>query len=277
MSKKSQRKRTAALQQRCHAGLGTLRRRAAQPAERSAWEHMGMEQQKVVFTILGQDRTAHAVAALGAGTAAPAQAAIDAVLADRPPRACRAGCAWCCEIAVAVSGYEALWIAQRLTQHCDPEALEAVRTRLRDQAARIAGLTWQEHERAQIPCALLTADRTCSVYSARPLSCRHWTSPDAERCFFAARHPGTLGVEQITALGEVVGLSTIAIGAALAQAGVSAAYFELHGAVARALDTPNAAERWARGEPIFAGCKRAQHLNDRLSEAFDVLKAAQRA
>jgi Putative zinc- or iron-chelating domain len=277
MSKKAQRKRTAVLQQRCHKGLTELTRRAdAREGTIPAWEQMGVLQQRIVLTVLGQDRTARAPCQIGAGTAQPVQAAIDSILADLPPRACRPGCAWCCQIAVAVSGYEALWIADTLWQRLSPAELDEVRTRLRDQAARIANLPWEQHEQAHLPCALLTAEGTCGVYEARPLACRHWTSPDAARCQAAAAQPFTLGVEQVLPLRDVVALSIVAIGAALAHAGVSAAYFELHSAVSCALETPHAAERWARGELIFAGCKRAQHMNDTLSETFDVLKAAQR-
>jgi hypothetical protein len=36
--------------------------------------------------------------------------------------------------------------------------------------------------------------------------------------------------------------------------GLGAKMYELRSAVLRALDTPDAEERWARGEDVFAGC-----------------------
>jgi len=39
------------------------------------------------------------------------------------------------------------------------------------------------------------------------------------------------------------------------HSGLDGRTYELHGALLRALDTPDAEERWARGEDVFAGCK----------------------
>ena len=39
------------------------------------------------------------------------------------------------------------------------------------------------------------------------------------------------------------------------RSGLDGRTYELPGALLRALDTPDAEERWARGEDVFAGCK----------------------
>ena len=43
--------------------------------------------------------------------------------------------------------------------------------------------------------------------------------------------------------------------AIVVQSGLVGNTYELHSALLRALDTPDVAERWARGEDVFAGCK----------------------
>jgi hypothetical protein len=40
----------------------------------------------------------------------------------------------------------------------------------------------------------------------------------------------------------------------LREAGLDDGLYEMHSALARALDVPDAAERWARGEKLFATC-----------------------
>ena len=39
------------------------------------------------------------------------------------------------------------------------------------------------------------------------------------------------------------------------QSGLDGNTYELHSALLRAFDTPDAEERWARGEDVFAGCR----------------------
>ena len=40
------------------------------------------------------------------------------------------------------------------------------------------------------------------------------------------------------------------------EAGLDGKFYELHHALRRVMDTPDAAERWARGEDIFSGLLR---------------------
>jgi hypothetical protein len=57
--------------------------------------------------------------------------------------------------------------------------------------------------------------------------------------------------EQVVEQGAETGLAE-----ALVSAGRDGNVYELNSALATALNTPNAAARWASGEEIFAGCKR---------------------
>lgn len=43
----------------------------------------------------------------------------------------------------------------------------------------------------------------------------------------------------------------------LQSAGLDAEVYEFNSALAKALETPDAADRWAKGENVFASCTRA--------------------
>jgi Fe-S-cluster containining protein len=120
---------------------------------------------------------------------------------DGPPISCKAGCSACCSIIIYGEMHEAeLLIAEA------PEAVRRAEPQLRrnverwhaaiapgdaeaathgDPGAvdRVAGV-WRDLD---MPCPFLSSEGLCSVYEARPMSCRTYfvTSP-AEAC--AVRH-----------------------------------------------------------------------------------------
>jgi hypothetical protein len=112
--------------------------------------------------------------------------------------------------------------------------------------------------KAKIPCALLTAQGGCGGYPARPIKCRSWTSFDPGKCEQAFHqnppratvpvHPGVKAVGDGTMTGLRRGPH---------DAGMDAGGYELNSAVLCALETPDAAARWASGENIFAQCRTA--------------------
>ena len=110
------------------------------------------------------------------------------------------------------------------------------------------------------PCALQGSDHVCCVYARRPLRCRplhaisiakemgrHEVPPARSQ----AAEPDEPRHEQNVAQGIEVGLTR-----ALQSAGLDANIYELNSALATALETPDAAERWARGEDIFRNTSR---------------------
>jgi Fe-S-cluster containining protein len=108
---------------------------------------------------------------------------------------------------------------------------------------------------APLPCPLQGQDHVCCVYTARPLRCRilhaitvarDTPGPDAPP---GESRPEALDDnrhEQTVAAGIEIGVTR-----ALKSAGLDANIYELNSALATALETPDAAERWARGENIF--------------------------
>ena len=95
---------------------------------------------------------------------------------------CRAGCAHCCIVNVAVLKPEAEHVTDFLLQtRSEAELLDLYQELSRlDRETR----TLDEEERimARIKCAFLDSSGSCSIYPVRPLLCRSVTSTDAATC-----------------------------------------------------------------------------------------------
>jgi Fe-S-cluster containining protein len=219
-------------------------------------DHVVEQQSADASAALAGGRTPLTILSLAERTAARVEA-----LSDRSPeksqRACRAGCAACCRLAVSILPIEAVWIAGRLRATRASAELAALRERVSTTSRLVSHLTIFERAGARIPCAMLDARGNCSIYEFRPLGCRGWTSFSRQPCEAAlsAARPGHDGprdrVASRAASGATEGLET-----ALRRAGLDATAYEFHAALLRALDTPDAAARWADGERVFEGCAR---------------------
>ncbi len=105
------------------------------------------------------------------------------------------------------------------------------------------------------PCALQGANHVCCVFAQRPLRCRPLHAilianelgrHDGPPVRPPAEASGEFEHERIVAQGIEDGMTQ-----ALKSAGLDANRYELNSALATALEIPDAAERWARGEDVF--------------------------
>lgn len=121
-------------------------------------------------------------------------------------------------------------------------------------AAKVSGLSFEAHAQAKIPCALLV-DGTCSVYLRRPFACRAWNSTSAARCeeIFHG-DPVTMIPPIDTCAYEAAWDVARGTAEGLRPARLDGNTYELHSILRRALETPEALQRWLQGEDIFAGC-----------------------
>jgi Fe-S-cluster containining protein len=276
MSKKAKQRRIAALQAKFRATVRALEAHEHLIAGADPLPHAIWTQEHHTATLLAQGRSETEALAVGESMTQQATLWITEILSAPGVRVdCAPGCAWCCTIPVAVSPPEALLIAEHLRTSLSPEALATVRARLQTRAAEIAPLSWEAHADAILPCALLDGGH-CTVYEARPVACRAWTSPDARQCQHAQTHPWSDVVTPVGPCLDVAAATQLGVTAGLLCSGVSAAYLELHSAVCCALATPRAAERWAQGEPVFQHCKRADHVNATLEGHMAAARAAAR-
>jgi Fe-S-cluster containining protein len=169
--------------------------------------------------------------------------------------ACRAGCDFCCHTAVTVAPPEVFAIADYLRAHYGAEELRAVHAQLDRNAARAASVTRDAYIAALIPCALLTPDGNCRAYHVRPLACAGFLSTSREACAAEFQRVPGRGAVPLDRHGMAAGLGA-AHGLKLAcqAAGRDGEFHELHHALRRALDEPDASERWAREARVFEGC-----------------------
>ena len=166
--------------------------------------------------------------------------------------ACRAGCSWCCNFtSVLTSAAEVLRIAAYLRAKLAPEDLQAITKRLAQRTAHISALPEERRGRARIPCALLVNQR-CSIYPVRPLACMGVTSSNAAACEASYRSGWTRPIPNGPRhLGIAVDVRT-GMTESLTHAGLDGSGLDLTIALRIALETPDIADRWLAGEPVFA-------------------------
>ena len=170
--------------------------------------------------------------------------------------ACTEGCAWCCYLGYAsISVPEAVAIADHLRDDLDEEMRTRIEARVDASIEAAEGLGPEARWRAREPCAFLDVDRgRCRVYEVRPLRCRGWNSLDADACEQSYRRRDDAVDVPSNRLRFVLGANTEE-GQALAfgDTGRDARRGEMAQAVRLALDEPELAARWGRGEAVFDG------------------------
>jgi len=105
-------------------------------------------------------------------------AKVAAHLANGPHRvSCKAGCAHCCYLMPLTTLAEGTAAAEHVLS--DPQArlklptlLKRIETQLR--TYRDLEFNGEEYARRMVPCALLGGDNRCTVYPARPSTCRYY-------------------------------------------------------------------------------------------------------
>jgi Fe-S-cluster containining protein len=205
---------------------------------------------QVASEALAGERTPEAVAQLFLGTALRVE---DALARFELPVACRSGCSRCCHgTKVNVSVPEALAIADVLCNAAGPDSAD-LETRVTAAALEMRELDIGERWRKQVPCAFLDAESGhCSIYPVRPLACRQHHSVDVFECERAAADPsGESRVHTRALIDAIWGAARSAVRYACQDAGLDDRPFELTNAVAFAMKSREARERWTRGERVF--------------------------
>jgi hypothetical protein len=109
----------------------------------------------------------------------------------------------------------------------------------------------QERFNQRRPCALLV-DNRCSIYAVRPILCRGWTSYDVAQCEQALHQAeDNLSVDNDARIRQAASDIEQELLAATRDAGLPTRQLELTAALRIALESPDASERWTRGEDVF--------------------------
>jgi len=167
--------------------------------------------------------------------------------------ACREGCSLCCaSLRVDVFAHEVFLIARHVRDHFSAEEMSNLLLRLAEHSSKVSLLTPFEHATRNIPCPLLR-DGRCSVYSARPHSCRRHHSTDFAACQLTFDHPTDLDIPAAhdrQLFRELTGAMQEHI-AAYEASGFDYTIYELGTALQEALEDPSCWQHWQGHEEAF--------------------------
>ncbi|HEY8538064.1 MAG TPA: YkgJ family cysteine cluster protein [Steroidobacteraceae bacterium] len=175
-----------------------------------------------------------------------------AAAADAPTLACKNGCYWCCYFTVDVRAVEVFRILEVMATFDDDIRARAA-AEIRTNAAALAGLDDEARLRHTLKCPFLRFGR-CSIYLARPQTCRNYHATSSAGCAQAFREPDNDDIDPEFAplVYQSGGAHVDAFASALKEAGYDAAVYELNGALAAALADPHGTRaRFEAGEPPF--------------------------
>lgn len=166
------------------------------------------------------------------------------------PLACTVGCAWCCHLKVAVTAPEVIALAAHL-DGLPAEVRERAVERIVAVDTRTRGMSTAQRLAARIACPLLE-DGRCIAYESRPAACRAANSYDAAGCERALSEPtkairvanSPIAVSMCDATRGAASVTAMAVG-------LDGRLLELNAALRIAVERPNAAEQWSRGQPAF--------------------------
>ena len=207
---------------------------------------------------LEDSRDAGSIAPLAAFLGANLQVAWRAE--PRMALGCRIGCAHCCNAWVSAKAPEVL-IARRAIP---ARQLEALKASVASAYARTGTAGPDSRAAMAVPCPMLE-DGRCTVYAARPSTCRTAVSLDASLCA-AAFQPDAVPVDIPTPDFHIVMRRgyAIALAGALKRSGFAAASYEFVAAMRAALARGDAETAWLSGEDVFGGVQ-----TDPGSDPFD--------
>jgi len=182
----------------------------------------------------------------------------DARLAAAPDAstlACKNGCYWCCYFSVDVRPAEVFAILEFMEQQLPLQEQARVREEIDANSQVLKNLS--DHERAgkDIKCPFLAAGR-CTIYAARPQTCRNYHATDSAGCQKSYQEPDNEDIDPEFAplVYQSGGAHVDAFAKAMHDAGYDIAAYELNTALAQAMRNPLAArQQFENKQSPFSG------------------------
>lgn len=168
--------------------------------------------------------------------------------------ACRAGCTWCCHFSVDVRAIEVFRILDVIEREFSVEQRAQLRAEVRTNSETFKNLDALERMRRNVKCPFLSADR-CSIYAARPQTCRNYHATDAAGCQMSYEDPDNLDIDPEFApfVYQAGGAHVEAFNKALREAGYDDRVYELNAAFDAAFSDPAARARFEGKQKPFVG------------------------
>jgi len=166
--------------------------------------------------------------------------------------ACRAGCTWCCYFSVDVRAVEVFSILDFVERTFTLEEKARVYAEAHTNAAALQNLGEIERMKRNVKCPFLSAGR-CSIYTARPQSCRNYHATDAAGCQQSYEDPANLDIDPDFApwVYQAGTAHVDAFSTAMRDAGYDVRAYELNCALDAARSEPGARERFESKLPPF--------------------------
>jgi Fe-S-cluster containining protein len=166
--------------------------------------------------------------------------------------ACRAGCNWCCYFSVDVRAVEVFRILDFVERKLSDEERGRIFAEIRANSAALGELDDIARMQRNVKCPFLNEGR-CTIYAARPQTCRNYHATSANGCQQSFEEPDNLEIDPEFApyVYQAGGAHVDAFSKAMCEAGYDSDVYELNAAFAAALSEPGARERFeAKGRPF---------------------------
>jgi Fe-S-cluster containining protein len=175
-----------------------------------------------------------------------------AAAADIGSLACREGCTWCCYFTVDVRAAEVFIILDHINAALTPSEQNRIYAEIRANSRLLRRLGESERVTRNLKCPLLN-DGRCTVYAARPQSCRNYHATSVAGCQQSFEQPENLDIDPDFAPGvyQSGGAHTEAVSEAMREARFDVDAYELNCALEAALSDPSARARFASGQRPF--------------------------
>jgi Fe-S-cluster containining protein len=166
---------------------------------------------------------------------------------DAGTLACGAGCSFCCYFTVDVRPVEVFAILDFVESSLTDAERTRVYTEVRANSASLRDLDEDARMMRNVKCPFLN-DGRCTIYAARPQSCRNYHATNMAGCQQSYEDPGNLDIDPDFAPGvyQAGGAHVEAFSNAMAEAGYDVAAYELNCALEAALSDPDARKRFER-------------------------------
>lgn len=161
---------------------------------------------------------------------------------DAHTLACKAGCFWCCYFSVDVRAVEVFAILEFMKRELSSEEQIRIRADIEANALLLKGVSEDARAQRNVKCPFLYNGR-CSIYTARPQTCRNYHATDAAGCERSYNEPDNIDIDPEFAplVYQFGGSHVEAFAKAMTQSGYDIAAYELNSALHEALADPTAA------------------------------------
>ena len=173
--------------------------------------------------------------------------------ADVHTLACKNGCFWCCYFTVDVRAVEVFSILDFMERELSPEQQARVRREIAANSAMLQGVSELERMRRNVKCPFLAEGR-CSIYEARPQTCRNYHATDVAGCRASYERPDDTEIDPEFAplVYQSGGAHVDAFCSTLQERGYDTQAYELSTALAAAIAEPAARARFEGKQPPFS-------------------------